>query len=55
MNTNESGVNTLLLVVVIALMIGGGVWAFNKYQSAPQEEAASITVTIPAVSDTAGE
>lgn len=43
---NESGVNTILLVIIVAMLVGGAVWFFMRGQS-PDTESPSINVTLP--------
>lgn len=46
-NNNESGINTLLLVVIVVILVGGAVWFYERNQSAPAEDGATINVTLP--------
>lgn len=51
-NGNGSGVNTILLVVIIALVVGGLVWFLKGGSPAPQEDkGASIDITLPTPKD----
>ncbi len=53
MNESNSGVNTMLLVLLLALVVGGIVWFFQGYT--PEEQSnAGIEVSIPTGGENSG-
>lgn len=48
MNDNQSGVNTILLVFVIAALVGGAVWLYMR-SSQTDEETATVELRIPSM------
>jgi uncharacterized membrane protein YqiK len=47
-NQNNSGVNTVLIVVILVILVGALVWFFTK--SAPVQDAGfQVDVNLPAV------
>lgn len=47
-NGNNSGVNTILLVVIIAIVVGGLVWFLKGgTETAQPDNGASIDITLP--------
>lgn len=51
-NNDKSGVNTILLVIIVMILVAAGVWFLKGSgveKSAP--EATKIDVTIPAMND----
>lgn len=61
MNNDNSGVNTILIVIVLLLLVGFGVWyltdGFNAWRAAPAENdnaEFNLNVEIPAGSNDEG-
>lgn len=54
MNSNGSGVNTILLVVILVIIVGVGVWYF-KGGMAPAEDNGSLDVNVELPSGDEGQ
>ena len=56
MNDNNSGVNTILIVIVLLLIVGFGVWYFKGgMMSAPAEDNAEFNLNVEVPSGNGGE
>lgn len=53
MDNNNSGVNTIILVIILALIVFGMVWFF-KGQATP-EEGLNVDVNIPTENNGSGD
>ena len=47
-NSDNSGVNTIILVVILGLIIFGLVWFFRGGVEGPKQERFNVDVTLPA-------
>ncbi len=47
-NSDNSGVNTIILVVILGLIIFGLVWFFRGGVEEPKQEGFNVDVTLPA-------
>ncbi len=48
MNNDNSGVNTIILVLILALIVFGMVWYFKSdVKTAPQEEGVNVELNLP--------
>ncbi len=61
MNNDNSGVNTILIVIVLLLLVGFGVWyftgGFSAWRAAPAEDNAefNLNVQLPAGDEGEGQ
>lgn len=57
MNNDNSGINTILLVIVVALIVGLGVWFLKGGMNAeaPSDDTLDVNVEIPTPNDNGGE
>ncbi len=50
MDNNNSGVNTILIVIVLLLLVGFGVWyftgGFSAWREAPADESAEFNLNV---------
>jgi len=53
MNNSESGVNTILLVVIIAAVVGGLVWFFSG-QGTATDEPTKVEISVPGITEEPG-
>lgn len=55
-NSDNSGVNTIILVVILGFIIFGLVWFFEGGVEEPKQEGFNVDVTLPAtLNDTQNE
>lgn len=43
---NTSPVNTILIVIVLALIVGGGVWWYQTYGPGAPEDTSGVQINI---------
>lgn len=47
MNDNNSGVNTILLVVILVILVAAGVWYFKGGMAPAEDNSLDVNVEIP--------
>ncbi len=50
MENNDSGVNTMLLVIIVVMLVAGGVWYIMRTgapAASTPDDSANINVTLP--------
>jgi flagellar basal body-associated protein FliL len=50
-NQNNSGVNTILIVIVLMILVGAMVWFFTSSSAPEQESGLQVDVNLPAGSN----
>ncbi len=51
---NNSGVNTIILVLILALAVGAAVWFLNKPSQEEKTDDVKVELTLPAGEDNSG-
>jgi uncharacterized membrane protein YqiK len=52
---NNSGVNTILIVIILIVLVGGLVWFFSGKAPTQENPGINIDVTLPEGDSSAGE